>query len=190
MKRDGILEILEGHEPFELPTRDVQRSAVLVPLCHSAATDEVEVILIRRTEQAQDRHSGQVAFPGGRMEPGDASAEATALREANEELGITAAEVTLCGRLDDLLTVTGYHIVPVVGWIERRAPFVPDPREVARVFAVPLAQLLRQECWEHRAHLWRGNDIRVWHFPYAGEDIWGATAFMLRSLVELLWGAG
>ncbi|MFC1610462.1 NUDIX hydrolase [Myxococcota bacterium] len=186
MKRDHILTVLKGYEPLTLPLGEWQPAAVLVPLRSMGAADEVEVILTRRSENPRDPHSGQVSFPGGRMEPGDENREQTAIREAHEELGIPPERVEITGRLDDMVTVTGYHVVPVVGWVEREVELVPSPGEVARVFAVPIAELLREERWEHRVHRWRGSEILVWHFFHDGEDIWGATGRMLRGMIEYL----
>jgi len=148
--------------------------------------DDIEVVLTRRVEHPADPHSGQVSFPGGREEAGDMNREATALREAEEELRIPADRVRIVGHLDEMLTITGYHVVPVIGWIAREIELVPNPDEVARVFTVSLAELLLEERWERRIHAWRGNEVLVWHFPHDGEDVWGATAFMLRGMVELL----
>ncbi len=185
MNRIQVLQSLGGYAPLTLPRGSARPSAVLVPL-RETDDGEVEVILTRRVTHPKDPHSGQVSFPGGRREADDRSREQTALREAYEELGIPPERVRLIGRLDDMLTVTGYHVVPVVGCVPRDVALVPNPDEVARVFTVPVGELLRDERWEHRVHPWRGSEVLVWHFPHDGEDVWGATARMLRDMVELL----
>jgi 8-oxo-dGTP pyrophosphatase MutT (NUDIX family) len=184
---EAILAELRAYDPLRLPPGDMQRSAVLVPL-RRIDPDQLELVLIRRAEEPGP-HSGQVAFPGGRMEPGDESVRATALREAQEELGIPCTATELIGELDEMLTVTGYHVAPVVGLVDPAVVFVPEPREVARVFTVPVSVLLTPERWVRQLHRYRGSEVWVWHLPFDGEDIWGATAYMIRSMVERLWRA-
>ncbi len=173
-----------AHDPLTLPVGQSQPAAVLVPV-RERSDGAVEIVLIRRTED-QTLHSGQVAFPGGRLEPDDADATAAALREAEEELGIAPAAVRVLGRLDDLVTVTGYHVTPVVGALAVDTPLVPNPEEVARVFTVTLDELLDERRWQAQEHRWQGSALKVWHFPHDGEDVWGATAHMLRELVGVL----
>ena len=163
----------------------MQRSAVLVPL-RLLADGTMDLVLIRRAEEPGP-HSGQVAFPGGRMEPSDETPEAAALREANEELGIPSAAVELIGRLDEMLTITGYHVAPVVGLLDRGVRFVLQQDEVARVFSVPIEVLLARQRWERRRHEYRGSEAWAWHLAYDGEDIWGVTAYIIRGMVERLW---
>jgi 8-oxo-dGTP pyrophosphatase MutT (NUDIX family) len=185
VKQEQILATLAGYDPLRLPRGESRASAVLVPL---RATEDggAEVILTLRVEHPSDPHSGQVSFPGGRKEPDDDNRVHTALRETHEELGIPPERVRVIGRLDEMLTVTGYHVSPIVGCVPRDVELVPNPDEVARVFTVPVDELMRDERWEHRVHPWKGSEVLVWHFPHAGEDVWGATARMLRDMVELL----
>jgi 8-oxo-dGTP pyrophosphatase MutT (NUDIX family) len=177
---------LADYEPLTLPPGESRLSAVLVPLRDNQAGDGLDVILTRRTANPRDPHSGQVSFPGGRHEAGDDSRETTALREAHEELAIPPERVEVVGRLDEMVTVTGYHVVPVVGRVPHDVQLEPNPEEVARVFTVPVSELLRDERWEHRVHPWRGSELLVWHFLHDGEDVWGATARVLRDMIELL----
>lgn len=128
-----------------------------------------------------------MSFPGGRIDPYDASPEAAALRETREELGIPERAVRVLGRLDEMYTLTGYHIVPVVGVLTEDVELRPNEVEVARAFAVPLADLLLPERWEQRAHSYHGSVADVWHFAHDGEDIWGVTGAILRGFIELLW---
>ena len=185
MTPDEILAVLSGYKPLTVSAEHLTESAVLVPL-RRLAGEHMDLVLIRRTE-SEGQHSGQVAFPGGRVEPGDRTPEDAALREANEELGIPRAAVEIVGALDEMLTITGFHVVPVVGLVDRTVPLVPSPREVARVFSVPMEVLLRVESWERRPHSYRGREVSVWHLPFSGEDIWGVTAHILRGMVERLW---
>jgi 8-oxo-dGTP pyrophosphatase MutT (NUDIX family) len=146
---------------------------------------ELEVVFTRRAE-ALKSHSGQVSFPGGSVDPLDASPETAALREAYEELALPPTAVHVIGSLDHVLSHTGFHIVPVVGLIDARASLVPNADEVARIFAVPLADLAARPRWKLTRHERGGRTFELPHFYVDGEDIWGLTAFMLLRLVELL----
>lgn len=184
---DELIRRMGDHRPLVLPAGSARRAAVLLPL--RALGDEVHDIVLTRRADGLDVHAGQVAFPGGRVEPSDPDAEAAALREAEEELGIAPHAVRVVGRLDEMVTITGFHVTPVVGLVQPDAVLRPDPTEVARVFAVPLARLLDPAGWEQREHAYRGNLFLVWHFPFDGEDVWGVTGIILRGFIELLWKA-
>ncbi len=186
LTRDEILARLTGYDPLELPHSQARRSAVLVPLRKTDGACGLEVILTRRSDDL-DHHAGQVAFPGGMIDGGDASPRAAALREAEEELGIPPERVEIVGRLDDMLTITNFHIVQVVGMVPTDLELVANPREVARVFTLPLSVMLERERWQEQVHHWQGNEVTSWHLPHDGEDIWGATATMLRGFAQLLW---
>ena len=126
---------------YRLPGREGEprSAAVLVPIVNRP--DGLAVLFTERSVDLPD-HPGQISFPGGRIEPGDADAVAAALREAEEEIGLPRDRVTLLGRLADYETVTGYRVTPIVGWVEPPFPLKPDPVEVADVFEVPLSFLL------------------------------------------------
>lgn len=142
------------------------------------------VLLTQRTEDLRD-HPGQISFPGGRVEPEDASPAHTALREAREEIGLLEKHVEVIGYLPEYRTITGYRIMPVVALV--RPPFAlqPDPREVAEVFEVPLGFLLdsanHQQCSRH--HL--GKLRHFFAMPYGDYYIWGATAGIIVSLSKV-----
>ena len=146
---------------------------------------QLEVIFTRRAETLTT-HSGQVSFPGGGVDPIDGSPEVAALREAHEELALPPDAVQVIGTLDHVLSHTGFHITPVVGIVDARASLVPNADEVARVFAVPLAELVDRPRWKIQMHERAGKSYELPHFHADGEDIWGLTAFMLLRLVELL----
>ncbi len=158
-------------------------AAVLVPLVNREGG--LSVLFTQRSAELVD-HAGQISFPGGRVEPGDADAGATALREAEEEVGLQRARVTLLGRLADYETVTGYRVTPVVGWVELPFELKVDPVEVAAVFEVPLAFLL--EPANQQRHYRMVGDIRrdYYAIPYREHYIWGATAAMLLILDRTL----
>ena len=177
---------LRSLRPLDLPPRGMRRAAVLVPFLAREEDGSVALVLTRRAQDL-DVHAGQVAFPGGRMEPEESHPEETALRETEEELGVPRSRVRTVGRLDEMHTITGFHVTPVVGFLEGPVQFRPDPVEVARVFTVPLEALLDASRWEERPYHHHGSAVRIWHFPYDDEDVWGVTGTILRGLVEWLW---
>jgi 8-oxo-dGTP pyrophosphatase MutT (NUDIX family) len=158
-------------------------AAVLIPVV--AHPDELTVLFTTRTQHLKS-HSGQVSFPGGRVEPGDASAEFTALREAREEIGLAAERVEILGRLPDYHTRTGFRVAPVIGLVTPPLELAPDPREVEAVFEVPLAFLLDERNRQRRTREFRGLTVGFYVFEYQGHVIWGATAGMLVNLHKML----
>jgi 8-oxo-dGTP pyrophosphatase MutT (NUDIX family) len=167
----------------EAPPAKLTPAAVLVPLV--TREPELTVLLTQRTPHLQ-AHAGQVAFPGGRIETSDRDPVQAALRETEEEVGLTADHVCVIGRLDTYITGTGYEITPVVGLV--RAPFAvrADPDEVADVFEVPLAFVLDRRNHERHSREFKGRIRSFFVLPYPGRYIWGATAGMLVNLAEVL----
>ena len=161
-------------------------AAVLVPVVKRVAT--LSILLTLRTEHLS-QHAGQVSFPGGRMEPGDADAVATALRETREEVGIETGLLQPFGYLDSLETVTGFSVTPVVAWLDPAYRANPDPHEVAQVFEVPLEFFLEPKNLRRVRMEYRGRTREVVEFAREGPRIWGATAMMLQNLVERLEAA-
>ncbi len=159
-------------------------AAVLIPL---VLGHEPAIILTKRTATLA-RHAGQVSFPGGRIDPGDVSAEAAALREAAEEIALDPARVQLAGRLYDHLTGTGFCITPVLGLIPPGMALSPAPGEVEAIFTLPLATLLDPAAPRRERAFWRGAWREFWVLPHAEHHIWGATAAILVQLAEALRG--
>ena len=158
-------------------------AAVLVPII--AHVEGLTVLFTRRTAHLK-AHSGQVSFPGGRAEPGDASPERTALREAEEEIGLAARRVEVLARLPEYLTRTGFRVTPVVGLVEPPLELVPDAREVDEVFEVPLGFILDPA--NHRRESRKiGERLATYYvIEHQGRTIWGATAGMLVNLYRVL----
>ena len=158
-------------------------AAVLIPVI--AQAQGLTVLFTQRTQHLKS-HSGQVSFPGGRAEPGDASAEFTALREAQEEIGLALARVEILGRLPEYHTRTGFRVTPVIGLIQPPLELTPDPREVDSVFEVPLSFLLDPANRQRRTRELQGRSVGFYVFEYQGHMIWGATAGMLVNLHKML----
>jgi 8-oxo-dGTP pyrophosphatase MutT (NUDIX family) len=175
------------HWPAELrggPDAGFKVAGVLIPII--LRPDGLSVLLTRRAAHLR-YHAGQVSFPGGRMERGDADVEATALREAHEEVGIRPDEVLIAGYLDPVLTITGYTVTPVVGLIEPTVELAIDPTEVQHAFEVPLAFLLDASNARESARIVNGIPLPVVEFSYASERIWGATANIVIVLRRTLF---
>lgn len=163
----------------------VTPAAVLVPIV--AHPGELTVLFTQRTAHLRS-HSGQISFPGGRAEPGDATVEFTALREAEEEIGLRAERVEIVARLPDYFTRTGYRVTPVVGLLAPPLALAPDPREVEEVFEVPLAFLLDPRNHRRETRELQGRTVGFYVMQYEERRIWGATAGMLVNLYRSLAG--
>jgi 8-oxo-dGTP pyrophosphatase MutT (NUDIX family) len=155
------------------------KAAVLVPVV--AHAERLTVLFTQRTTHLK-AHSGQISFPGGRAEPHDPTAEFTALRETEEEIGLSAEAVEVLARLPDYCTRTGYRVTPVVGLLTPPLALSPDPREVAEVFEVPLAFLLDARNHRRETREFQGGKVGFYSIPYGERYIWGATAGMLVNL--------
>ena len=160
-------------------------AAVLAPV-YRDASGALRLVLVRKVPGG--RHGGQVAFPGGHREPSDGSLRVTALREAEEEIGLRPEQVEVLGRMPDYHTGTGYRVTPIVGWAEGPLAYRPDPHEVEEVFEVPLAFLLDPRNHHHETAIQRGRLRRYWAVPYGERYIWGATAGMLVAFQRILAG--
>lgn len=169
-----------------LPDGPLREAAVLVGVVPRA--DALQVLLTRRTEDLR-HHAGQVSFPGGRIEPLDRDPAAAAMRETEEEVGIPHGQLAPLGYLDPITTITGFRVLPVVAQVDPAYRPRPDPREVAEVFEVPLADLLEPRNLVLRTIDVRGRPRTVMEFvnPMSPERrIWGATASILHNLRQRL----
>ena len=158
-------------------------ASVLVPLIRRDAG--TTVLLTQRTEDMPSR-AGQIAFPGGRRQAEDIDATATALRETEEEVGLTRDFIDVVGSLDLYRTGTGYQITPIVGIVTPGFTMRADPREVADVFEVPLDHFLDERNHRIDSRVWQGRERRYYAMPYGERYIWGATAGMLKNLHFIL----
>ena len=172
---------------FKLPGREhlAVPAAVLVPLIDH--TDGLSVLFTQRSETLPD-HPGQISFPGGRQEPEDANPAQAALREAREEIELDSSRVAILGELFPYETVTGYRVIPVVGWITPPIEITADPVEVSEVFEVPFEHFVEPANFHLRSRLVDGMERRYYEAPYSDHYIWGATAAMLLMLHRTLFG--
>jgi 8-oxo-dGTP pyrophosphatase MutT (NUDIX family) len=143
-----------------------------------------QIILTKRASGLK-HHPGQIAFPGGKQEPHDADITATALREANEEIGLDPASVEILGFLPGHETVTGFDVTPVLARITRPFTPVPESGEVSEVFEVPLTHLLDPAQFRIERRRWRGDWRRYYTVPFGPYYIWGATARILRVMADM-----
>lgn len=164
--------------------RQLRDAAVLIPVIDHGP--EASVILTKRADRLTS-HSGQVAFPGGRIDPTDASPEDAALREAQEEIGLDPSHVEIIGRMPDYVSGSGYRIAPVLSIVRPGFQLSINEHEVDAAFEVPLRFLMDPA---NHAQNSREFDSRVWVYydmPYGGQRIWGVTAGIIRTLYERLY---
>ncbi len=176
----GAFDLLRatGLELGEIPT---QPAAVLVPI----VLHQKPAILLTARAQHLRRHAGQVAFPGGRLEPGE-SPEDAALRETEEEIGLPRDWPRVLGRMPQHLTGTGYAVTPVLGLLAPGFSLVPDANEVEEAFELPLSVLLDPDAPRREAREWKGKLREYWVWPHERHYIWGATASILVNLARVL----
>ena len=161
--------------------RKLREAGVLIGI-EDDATDP-KLVLTKRSS-ALKHHPGQIAFPGGKVDPGDEGPIAAALREAEEEIGLPGRKVDVIGTLGVHETVTGFNVTPVVALIARPASYIPEAGEVDEVFRVPLAHVLDRQNYVVQSRQWRGQSRAYFTVPWGPYYIWGATARMLRAFAE------
>ncbi len=158
-------------------------AAVLLPVvCREGSLS----MLFTRRNETMRHHAGQISFPGGAMESADPDAIAAALRETDEETGITSDFIEAFGYLDCFDTISGFCVTPVVSLVSSGFELKPDPAEVAEVFEVPLDVILEPGCLQRSEILWHGRGREIFEFHYEGKRIWGATAAILQNLLTRL----
>ena len=173
---------LNPDQPIVRP-KILRPAAVLIGVLPTATGPRV--LLTKRASHLK-HHPGQIAFPGGKQDASDASPQATALREAQEEVGLDPALVEILGVLPTHQTVTGFQVIPVLGWIKSAFDAKAEAGEVEEVFTVPLSHLANPANYRIESRFWQGQPRRYYCAPYGPYYIWGATARMLRALADRL----
>lgn len=178
----GDIEFLD-----EQGIANIRRAAVLVPIIPRRAGP---VALLTHRPNTMKAHPGQVAFPGGKVDPADADEIEAALREAEEEVGVVPDEVELIARGAPYITGTGFRIVPVVGVLPGDFEPRPDPHEVDSVFEAPLDFLMKTANHHRQSTRWKGQVRTYYEMPWQGHRIWGVTAGIIRALYDRLYDPG
>jgi 8-oxo-dGTP pyrophosphatase MutT (NUDIX family) len=168
--------------PGMIPLSELRAASVLVPLVDRA--EGFSILLTQRTAHLS-QHAGQIAFPGGQVDEGDADEVATALRETEEEIGLSRAHIEPIGRLDRYVTRTGFTVTPVVALVAPPFTLTVDPNEVADTFEVPLDFILDPANRQQDSYDFQGVTRHFYVFRYDERNIWGATAGMLVNLAEI-----
>jgi 8-oxo-dGTP pyrophosphatase MutT (NUDIX family) len=175
--------ILAARPAIEIDAANLKRAAVLIPL---VPNDGSWSLLFSRRSANLAAHSGQIAFPGGGVESNE-SLEAAAIREAHEEVGIGAEHIELIGRLDDLVTNSGFLVAPFVGIVDERVDYVLQASEVDEVFEVPIEALLMPAQPEVRYVAFRNKSYPAYFYRHEQHEIWGLTGRILKHFLDFVW---
>ncbi|MCL5429575.1 MAG: CoA pyrophosphatase [Chloroflexi bacterium] len=194
LTEDRVSQLLAKRvaNPYISPLREIESevepkpAAVLIPMLRN--DDEWQLLYILRAQVEGDMHSAQVAFPGGRLDPGETSPQQAALREAREEISLDTSRVRLLGQLEDFVTISNYRVTPVVSVIPWPTELQPDPREVQRIFTIPLPWLADPTNREQRERVAPdGQSLKVAYFKqYDKELLWGVTARITLNFLQAL----
>lgn len=184
-----LRSILERRLSVEVSSQGLKESAVLVAVEADPSGDlqKSRLVLTRRTND-MPTHQGQVAFAGGKVSAGDVDLWHTAIREAEEEVGLDPSAVHRVMRLDDLVTVTGYHMATMLAVIPPGTKLVANEREVTRIFHLPIEILVDAGQWQEETKTWQGMSMALPFLRHDDEYIWGATAYVLWTLASRLRG--
>ncbi len=180
---DQLAARLKEHpgQPLDLPGVVLREASVVVPL---TLRDAVPVLVFTRRQETLRRHAGQISFPGGVRDAADATPLHAALRELEEEVGVRRDRVEVLGMLDEIPTITEFRVVPFVGRLATGTDFTLNPGEIAELIEVPVAVLQEPARQRVERRLVRGAERDIYFFEYGGHTIWGATARIVRNLLD------
>ncbi len=183
--KDEVRRRLEARDHREIPGSDLRRAAVMMLLMDREG--EPHVLLTLRTDRVTS-HKGQVAFPGGAVDPGDGGHLEAALRETEEEVGIPPDLVEYIGRFDDYISIAGFHVFCHVGAVEYPFPCKVNEDEIESCFTAPLSLFSEDRCERIELYNYRGDDYRVFFYRHEGYEIWGLTARILTDFRAKICG--
>lgn len=181
----NIREKLAGRERISIADPTGTPAGVLVPLF--AKDGETHVLLTLRSQNLPS-HKGHISFPGGACEEGDKDILETALRETYEEVGIKPNEVTVLGKLDDVIAVSNHTVTPIVGVIPYPYDFKVSTEEIDELVEVPLSFFMNPQNCRIEPKMFRGREVRVYYYQYGKFLVWGLTAYILREFLEICYG--
>lgn len=185
LSKEQITKALSAHHRKEISLvayPGFSRASVLIPIF--PRNKELHVLLTVRTH-AVESHKGQISFPGGMQDGSDRDSVHTALREAEEELGLHSRNIRILGLLDDFPVISKFLVTPVVGYLARQPLTRPNPLEVEEVFDVPLSFFLDQTNGHSREMVRDGRSYTVWFYEYGRYTVWGATAAIMRDFIDV-----
>ena len=182
--KEHIINILCKREKCVIPSDNLRKSAVLIPL--TWINGEPLAIVTKRS-MSMKHHQGEISFPGGSIEPEDNNLVCTALRETHEEIGLDPKDVDVLGLLDDQVSMLGFHITPVVGIIPHPYDFHLN-QESDMILHVPLSLALDDKAWMAERTIYKGSAITLYYLPINGGVIWGATGRILKHFADLIAG--
>ena len=186
---EAQLQLAHPARSLSTPKDMTPREAGVLIIIYPTAAGLHFPLIVRTSDNPHDRHRGQISLPGGKVEERDKNIEATALREAEEEVGVDASKVRILGSLSTLyIPVSNFNVYPVVGFIEEKPRWVPQLSEVARIIEAPLARLHHADVVKHTS-MAVGDKVKLRDVPYfdiEGEVVWGATAMILSELRQML----
>jgi len=180
---DDLKDFLAKRERKVIENPSFSHAAVLVPLFRKEGN--CHLLFTKRTDKVK-YHKGEISFPGGMADKEDFDLKSTALREASEEIGLNEKDVEIIGVLDDIVTTTEFIVTPYVGLFPYPYMFRPSPIEIAELIEVPISHLLREDCFSEKEIVRMGKKEIVYAYQYRNHVIWGATARILKQLLDLI----
>ncbi len=178
-----IQQKLSSSKYISLFKAEMRQACVLVPIIMKE--DQLHLLLTKRTDTVE-HHKGQISFPGGMVDDDDESSNATALREVEEEIGIPGSAITILGRLDDIHIPSGFVVTPIVGYIESLSELKTSPDEVAEVLLIPLEKFFDPSLRRTEMRELKGVVRQIYLYDVWKEPVWGATAFIIKQLVDII----